>query len=123
MKKRLCYSLFIGIAFLLLLFCFVKFIYPNDYPTEGVWYCDKLNMTIDFSHENGELVKVYDEDGTYNEYKCFIDFGRGLFIYTKENEMYLRGQFWLVGNTFIVNFDGKIYFFHELQNGQTPPGV
>jgi hypothetical protein len=79
-------------------------------------------MSIDFSNENGELVNVYNENGTYNEYTCFIDFGRGLFIETKEDEMYLKGQFWLVGNTFIVNSEGKIYFFRELPDGQLPHG-
>ena len=121
MKKRLLKGLLIGIAIVLFLYCFVRYLYPNNYPEEGVWYCEELYMTIDFSSDNDKSVRIYHEDGTYTVYRCNIDFGRGIHIRTIEKERYMNGQFWLVGNTFIVNFDGKICFFRELTDGQLPP--
>lgn len=115
MKKG--YILLISIA-LLLSACSIS----NRLPDSGVWYCESLNMTIDFSQDtqDDKNVKVYGEDGTYTVYRCNIDYGRGIFIQSLDNDMYLRGKFKYTGSTFIITstLDNKTYYFYE-QNSRT----
>lgn len=67
-------------------------------PSSGIWYCDKLKMSINFDiyPENTDCVKLYSEEGTFQTYGCHFDYGNGIVIFQEtdgEEEDYLIGHF------------------------------
>ena len=64
-----------------------------DQPKEGVWYCEELSISIDFSEYNEErkpdIAKFYFDDGSYIDIECYFDYGQGISFYHPEEERYL----------------------------------
>lgn len=103
------------------------------HPETGIWYCDELKMSIDFTlytSSDHMCVKVYNDDGTYEVMECSIDYGNGIWIdrvIGKEivdgmpvniPEQYFGGNFkWYQTKGELKvksNVDGKIYTFIEV---------
>ena len=69
--------------------------FPAKKPEEGIWYCEELRLSIDFSkiYSPDNCAVVYNENGEPKQYVCHIDYGNGIFITDNDNEYYLRGSF------------------------------
>lgn len=87
-------------------------------PKEGTWYCEELRISIDFSYiyenrtPNG--AKLYAEDGSYTDIWCHLDYGRGIFLMSQDQQVYyLSGEFRWRNNTLTVTAydDGTVYTF------------
>lgn len=68
-----------------------------EYPTNGLWYCEELNMEIDFyifDDFNKYCIKQYKEDGSYDIYRCGIDYGNTLRVSSIDDPStpYLQGS-------------------------------
>lgn len=112
MKKKL---LILG-ACIILLFssCSIR----GELPDSGIWYCEELKISIDFTkfHQgNNECAYFYNEDGSYELYKCLIDYGTTIGISSADEEdLYYIGNFNFKEDTFIIiTFDGKEYAFRQ----------
>lgn len=88
---------------------------PKSKPNEGIYYCDELKISIDFSvMENSSVcAKLYSDDGTYVECECLIDNGSGIFILSLDHEtFYLKGNFEYKNDIVVVTtFDAKVFSF------------
>ena len=110
MKKR-CVVLLIAILFV---FCSCSL--PVSSPEDGLWYCDELKMTIDFSYDRGEkCVQVVQEDGSVVYFDMGVDFSGRLEVFYYDEEynphIYLIGKIKHRGNTFYWTIDEKTYTF------------
>ncbi len=92
------------------------------HPEQGVWYCEELKMSINFSlfGKTSEMVKIYNDDGTFESYVCHIDFGRGIFIETIDgSEILYAGEFRYHKDEFKVDVDDTTYIFNEITTEPT----
>ena len=92
------------------------------HPEQGVWYCEELKMSINFSlfGKTSEMVRIYSDDGTFNTFLCHIDFGNGIYIDTLDgSETIYRGNFKLRGEDFNVKIDDTTYIFNEIATEPT----
>ena len=122
MKKTGCLIL-ICVLVLLITSCSVSF--PAKKPEEGVFYCEELKISVDFSLIDDEYhcAKLYNDDGTYLTLGCHFDYGRGVsFFQTIEDTEihYLTGSFKWKKNEFIVisYVNSKQYIFLEVDQSQ-----
>lgn len=53
-------------------------------PTEGVWYCEKLDIYLDMESPNKGMYLA--ESGSYEPLVFLIDYGTGFFIEFRESE-------------------------------------
>lgn len=116
MRKIGCLFLLCAIIILLANSCSI----PAKKPEQGIWYCEELKISIDFSlaNTNNICAKLYNDDGTYDTMGCHFDYGRGIYFFQMldGNEVdYLNGSFkWKEREEkFIVtsNSDDCIYIF------------
>lgn len=68
----------------------------REAPEYGVWYCEELRLSIDFTfiEYEDECAKIYNEDGTYTV--CVSNFGHGNEIFVSidnQEDYYLSGTF------------------------------
>lgn len=89
----------------------------GDLPEKGVWHCDELKMSIDFSalSKNPDCVRLYSGDGTYIVLRCYIDYGTGISICSPEQDKdYLVGNLEYENGIFEVTAkDGTVYQFAQ----------
>ena len=110
MKKR-CVVLLIAILFV---FCSCSL--PVSSPEDGLWYCEELKMTMDFSAPSNEpAVEVVKEDGGIEYFHMGVGQDRRLrlFYYDEDDgfHIHLIGKFKHRGNTFYWTIDDKTYTF------------
>ncbi len=78
-------------------------------PDEGIFYCEEINMSIDFSMVSKgieESAKKYSPDGeSFSYYKCNID-GNRITISSKNGAPYVSGEFRYNKDEFWVIEDG-----------------
>ncbi len=53
-------------------------------PTEGVWYCEKLDIYLDMDSPNKGMYLA--ENGSYEPLVFLIDYGTGFYIEFRESE-------------------------------------
>ncbi len=86
-------------------------------PAEGEWYCEELQLLLDFSDPYGiEPAKYYHEDGTYEVRTYLRDYGKGIQICSADKtETYLIGKFEYKNDLFTItdNSTGKEYVFTQ----------
>lgn len=121
MKKLLCIT--VSIVLLFALAACTSAPGPNvveqDVPQYGLWFCDSLNMEIDFSHGNSinyNCVKQYHDDKSeYDEYALLMPFSGNDVSIAKTSDLsdvYLRGYYKYSDDTFsITTDDGMVYTF------------
>ena len=102
----------------MILLCSCNFLHNahagNAHPTNGVWYCDELKMTIDFSlfGKTNNMVKLYDESGNYAAGQCDIGFYYDIYI-SSGDEMLIVGTFEKYqGDKFIITEEDNKYTFY-----------
>lgn len=110
MKKR-CFLLL-----LIVIFVCCSCSIPRSYPKSGLYYCDQLEMTIDFSKSANEHgVKVILDNGQAAYYACQIDYGGSVFIRNiGTEELYLKGKFIFVNKIFHIKTDDETYKFVQI---------
>lgn len=93
-------------------------------PEEGIWYCDALDISIDFTlcQETYLCAKLYKEDGTYQTLGCHFDYGSGISIFQEVEEEdtidYLNGSFQWKDNEFVVTtYSDKVVYVFVKENG------
>lgn len=92
------------------------------HPERGVWYCEELKMSINFSlfGKTSEMVRIYNDDGTFETFLCHIDFGNGIYIATlDDSENIYQGNCKLRGEDFYVKIDDTTYIFNEITTEPT----
>jgi len=96
-----------------------------QYPEEGVWYCEGIDVEINFSMLNTDpkCVKRYAEDGSCEVCKCYIDHGNGIFILSQDEEtMYIKGRFLLENEKFIITLEDEThYIFRRIGDNPAVP--
>lgn len=105
----------IGIMIMLLVFAITACSFQTKSPEEGEWYCEELELLLDFSDSYGvEPVKYYHKDGSYEAGIYMKDYGNGIHICSKDGKKnYLIGKFKSHNDNFVVteNSTGQEYVF------------
>ena len=106
---------------------------PAKTPETGIYHCDELNISIDFSKDDAfDMAKFHYDNGETLDLVCYLDYGDGIEIFeaefTDENSKqdytrvkdYILGSFKWKGNEIIVkdHETKKKYIFIEVQNVQ-----
>lgn len=117
MKKY--YIVFICIV-LILSICGCSVSLPADKPKEGIWYCEELKMSIDFSmiaKFEPDCIKQYADDGTYTVLRCYTDQTDDMYICTPDQKTWhYYGEFKYKDDIFIYStFEGDTYYFVRLE--------
>ena len=114
-------TIYKSLAFLLVIMLCFSGCSSYKAPKEGVWYCDALRISIDFAYiyENhaADAAKLYAEDGSYTDILCYIDYGRGIFLTSQDEEIeYLTGEFQWQDNTLTITSseNGSVYTFEKI---------
>ena len=83
-------------------------------PEEGIWYCDELKISIDFSKIDRptECAKLYNEDGTYQMLECKIDFVSVMDFFLGDS-IYLSGGIKFKDDKFIFTADKSYVFLKQ----------
>lgn len=108
--------------YICLILLFTSCSIPAKRPESGIWYCEELRMSIDFSecnNYNPDCVKYYNEDGSCEVRRCLIDYGSGIGICsTDEEEWYLNGKFKYRNDELKVtlHYEDKTYIFVEIDD-------
>ena len=113
MKRTLC---FVTLICLLLVLCACN--QRSTLPDEGVFYCQELKMSIDFSLLNvdPECVKIYGDNGDHTVGRCMIDYGTGVTICSADQETdYICGEWSYEDGTFKITAyeNGQTYLFER----------
>ena len=102
MKKVFLFFIAIIIAFSLTS-CAIAM--PAPKPKEGVWFCDELNVSIDFSIQDARCGKLHADDGSYQQMLVHFDYWNGVTLakgdYGDETE-FLIGCFKYKKDKFII---------------------
>ncbi len=125
--RKIIQTLVIGVSLVAVIvgmFFFCSVSIPGKRPSEGVWYCDELHLSIDFTQmeTDSKCVKLYNADETFIELICNTDFGNGIYIeYINDTDPsdyeihhFLVGTFHYIGDTFYIHSDGKWYSFCKI---------
>lgn len=86
----------------------------RPYPEDGKWYCEELDMVLDFSASVAEVI----QDGETVETPFQIDHGSTLFVEDPNAEYghLLRGSYRLRDDVFTVKTDeGETYTFVRIE--------
>ncbi len=89
--------------------------FPVKYPQEGIYYCEELGLSIDFSihmEDPNTCAKLYNEDGTYQVLECRIDFGSTMFLLS-DDDIYLAGKVKFKDDKFILRDDKEYVFWKQ----------
>lgn len=100
---------------------------PGRKPTEGLWYCADLGISIDFSLLTQELIpncaKLYSGEGADVDILCYIDYGTGISFKfpDPEADYFFVGNFTYRNGIFTVtsNEDNKQYTFVRVSDSST----
>lgn len=86
----------------------------SRHPSEGIWYCEALNMYIDFQkceQQDVRCITKHYDDGSIAIYECYFDYGDGISVYDRDNETYpLIGNFKWSGDSFSVTTSNGVTF-------------
>ena len=88
----------------------------RPYPEDGKWYCEELDMVLDFS-ASPHMAEVV-PDGETVETPFHIDYGGTLFVEDPNAEygLLLRGSYRLRDDVFTVKTDeGETYTFVRME--------
>lgn len=85
-------------------------------PEEGIWYCDELKISIDFSKidKPTECAKLYNEDGTHQMLECKIDFVSVMDFFLGDS-IYLSGGIKFKDDKFILTTDKSYVFLKQTE--------
>ena len=85
MNKKRC-GIIVLIAWVLFL-CSCSI--PFKVPEEGIYYCEELRMTIDFDimQYDSVCVEFVDENGDVIPAHCLIDYGKGVWICSVDQQI------------------------------------
>jgi len=132
MRKFLKAAIILSVIFVLGAL-FYHFTRPKEPPSDGVWYCEELNMSIDFGllRDDYYCVKEYHEDGSYSKYAFWYDEGAAMgfsYVETLPNGMMvntnyrdLSGVFrWKEGEDEFVFTNGLDEFWYVFKKGADP---
>ena len=104
MRRVVALTVTLSILALLLISCG-----GANLPKEGVFYCEEVNMSIDFSKFNEgivESVKKYNDDGlSFYFYRCEVD-GDKITISSKTQVPFISGEFSYSNDEFVITEDG-----------------
>ena len=104
---------------------------PQPKPEEGIWYCEELQLEIDFYVYNqfntAECGKLRNPDGTTQNVACLFDYGSGITVSYRVDSVapedtYFVGKFkykeanWFREESFTItaNEDGRTYVFERI---------
>lgn len=118
--KKVRWFVILIVSLVLFASCSVSF--PQPKPKDGIWYCEELRISIDFSiaQETDLCAKLHKNDGTVETIHCCFDFGSGIYIFEEttdgENIDYLHANFRWCGDEFVVTTKHgmKTYIFREI---------
>jgi len=103
--------------------CMITFSARTSKPKQGVFYCEELRISIDFTALSlsearnditNKIGKRYNEDGTYEICRCLFTYGTGVGIVSLDQKTtYLKGDFayWFNICTITSYEDGTVYTF------------
>ena len=94
------------------------------YPTDGIWLCEEIKMSINFNeiYTTDMNVSVYDEDGNIKIVGCHIDWSSSILFFEENNgeeqdynNGIYNGEFKWKKDEFIVTAfaDGRQYIFRR----------
>ena len=116
MRKIVCL-----ILCFILLASLVSCVMSTAKPKEGVWYCKKLGISVDFSvasEYEPMCATMYNDDGTYRDIGCHFDYGTNIYLFEESESGWIEiliGRFkWdKKNNEFIVTSfsDDTVYVF------------
>lgn len=94
------------------------------YPTEGIWNCEELKVSIDFGKMESEATpncaKLYHDDGAYTDILCYMDYGTGLHLTKKDDESqhFFCANYTVNGNVLIATrkLDKRIFTFVKVED-------
>lgn len=99
---------------------------PGKTPTEGLWYCNELGISIDFSllaEENTpECAKLYIGEGAAVDTLCYFDYGTGISLMSLDQTTdYFNGSFEYKNGKFTVtsHADKKQHIFTRMSDSGT----
>lgn len=87
-------------------------------PKSGIWYCEELKISIDFSlyGNTNNMAKLYSDDGTFENYICEFDHYSNIYIsQAEQSECLLIGGYTYENDEFIVKNDDGTYIFTEIK--------
>lgn len=110
------------LVILLLVMCITACYIPVPQPDDGVWYCEDLRISIDFSlsSEATLISRMYNLDGTSKPIVCHFGYDNSLIFLVNEEDTagspYFSGTFVYEDNEFRVTdrSDGKVYIFNRI---------
>ena len=115
MRNALIFGLFVVVCLFLVHAC-----QPEKVPEKGVYYCEELQIEIDFNIMNMNntpvCAKIYSDTGEWFWARCMIDYGNGIWICSLDQETsYLTGSFKCKKSSFLVTrySDGTLFIFEK----------
>lgn len=99
---------------------------PCKKPDAGVWYCEKLRISVDFSEYHSNLTpdcaKLLNDDGSQTDIRCYFDQGNGVWFVSQDQQTdYFSGKFQYKGDLITVtsHSDGTQYTFVRIDEEPT----
>ena len=116
---RACSIVILLLHMLMLCSCSVSF--PSKKPTQGVWYCAELQISIDFgllAAENTPYCAVlHNGEGEDIPILCLIDYGRTMCLTSLDQKTeYYIARFAYKDNVLETEriSDGKMFYFYQV---------
>lgn len=94
---------------------------PEKKPETGIWFCDELKISIDFSlaQNTSNCAILHNDSGTYEPLGCHFDFGNRIYFFHQinDNEIdYLNGTFkWKHDEFIVTSNNGESTYIFVLQ--------
>ena len=87
-------NFFVFLILIVLVLTCVSCSITYEKPMEGIWYCEKINVSIEFYTDplySSEIscvksVRIYDDEGGYRELESDWSYGRDVFIYYVDDD-------------------------------------
>ena len=117
MKQTIVLFFVVMLTLLCLCVCSV----PAEKPTDGIWYCEELKISIDFgvyqSQKTQQCAELHNDDGSTTGILCRSDYGNGISIVSVDQKTsYLTGKFSYRNDAFTIteNSSKKEYVFVKI---------
>ena len=112
---------------LLMLVCLCACSIPHKKPTEGVWHCPELKISIDFgiyhSEETNQCAEYHNDDGSTTGILARFDYGNGVnLVSVDQGTDYLIGKFAYRNDVFVItrNSDKEKFVFEKVADRSAP---